>query len=363
MSPPPTDTTNKPETPRATTPAPCFDTHPSDLALVEQHLRPWIASSGRVKPAAFVTDADLYAAPPGDLARAFAPAVARDGEKAWYFLTRLRLKSPCGRGRRFARTVGSAAGAGCWHGEARERPVVDALGGGGVVGRRQFFSFMRDDGRGGRVRTGWIMAELRAGAVDEFRGVDELPVLCKVYRSPRHPAEPDDDDVIKAVKALAAVEQARGKGQVDDGGESSATTTAVGEISGRDRDEKTANDDEGSVETSVAAPPARERDAVADEDRSSVAPRKRKAVDGGDDDETSAAAPRKRKAVDGGGDGESSAGASRNRAATDGNTTCCPRCGFHLDAAQLAPKVVGSETEIAQQGGETMGPPKFYKFI
>ncbi|GJN24394.1 hypothetical protein PR202_gb12132 [Eleusine coracana subsp. coracana] len=358
MSPPPTDNNTKPESPRPTTPAPCFDTHPSDLALVEQHLRPWIASSCRAKPAAFVHDADLYAAPPGDLARAFAPAVARDGEKAWYFLTRLRLKSPCGRGRRFARTVGSAAGAGCWHGEARERPVVDALGGGGVVGRRQFFSFMRDDGRGGRVRTGWIMAELRAGAVDEFRGADELPVLCKVYRSPRQPAEPDDDDVIKAVKALAAAEQARGKGQVDGGGgESSATTTAAGEISGRGRDEKAANDDEGSVETSsVAAPPARERDAVPDEDRSSaVALRKRKAADGDDDGETSAAAPRKRQASDGG-DGETS-GASRN------NATCCPRCGFHIDAAQLAPKVVDSETEIAQQGGETMGPPKFYKFI
>lgn len=336
----------------------CLDSHPNDLVLIESHLRPWLASAGRTKAAAFLHEADLYAASPAQLARSFAPAVARGGgDKAWYFLTRLRLKSPRGRGRRFARTVGG--GAGWWHGEAKEKPVVDALRDGLVVGRRQFFSFMREDGRGGRVRTGWIMSELRDGAEDDPSQVDDLPVLCKVYRSPRHPGEPD---------AVLAPDEAE-----DDGGESSATTTAAppakAEISaapaqGRDRNENAASGDEGSAEVSVVVP-AREKDA-ADDGESGAAPRKRKAAE-------DVAPPVKRQAVDR--DGDQSSGASRKREAT--GLHCCPQCGFHLDIVQLlagvGPAKFESETGIvaqadADQGAETGGDSsvrghKFYNFL
>jgi len=142
--------------PLATSPAPAFDSHPSDLVLVRSYLRPWVAQGVR-PPGAFVHAADLYAAEPGELARRFRAAVARDGERAWYFLSPLRTKSP--RGRRKARTV--AGGAGWWHGEAGPRPVLDPLDGRRMVGYRQSFSFMRRGADGAPVRTGWIMLELR----------------------------------------------------------------------------------------------------------------------------------------------------------------------------------------------------------
>ena len=69
-------------------------------------------------------------------------------------------------GRRFVRKVRD--GSGTWHSDATERPVLDALNRGWVVGRRQPFAFTTTEGR--KVRTGWRMVELRAGAKDEEDG-------------------------------------------------------------------------------------------------------------------------------------------------------------------------------------------------
>ncbi|RLN21676.1 hypothetical protein C2845_PM07G18700 [Panicum miliaceum] len=155
-------------------PPPDLATHPPEEELITSFLRPRLADaddgSGGA-PRAFVHDADVYSAGPDELTRGFCPAVAGNGDRAWYFFSAVRTKTR--NGQRRARTVGT--GGGCWHAEAGAKPVVDAAG--RCLGHRRSFSFVtRADGR--RVRSGWLMVEL---GLDDADGV----ALCKIYFSPR----------------------------------------------------------------------------------------------------------------------------------------------------------------------------------
>ena len=338
--------------PLATSPAPAFDSHPSDLVLVRSYLRPWVAQGVR-PPGAFVHAADLYAAEPGELARRFRAAVARDGERAWYFLSPLRTKSP--RGRRKARTV--AGGAGWWHGEAGPRPVLDPLDGRRKVGHRQSFSFMRRGPDGAPVRTGWIMVELRLHDEDDGDGAagigDQLEglVLCKVYRSPRHPGHADGDDLEESCAAAAAPAPAGRHSNVvteDDGSSDSPLLTADDETSGAAAatvlgpKEKTADDENetSGATTAAARGDEEEKKAADDEDSSASTPERKRAKTA--DDETAGAAPERK----------------RMASALATQQLHCPQCGFHLGALQavVSPAKSTSETKTGiGQADETQG--------
>ncbi|GJN18094.1 hypothetical protein PR202_gb05215 [Eleusine coracana subsp. coracana] len=156
-----------------------FFSHPSEEELIARHLLPRVSSPASTadaahqnnNPSSFIHDADVYSRGPAELTNTFAPAVASNGDRAWYFLSAVRAKSR--EGQRKARTVDS--GEGCWHSEAGAKPVL--LEPGRRLGHRQSFSFVtKVDGR--RVRSGWLMVELGIDGTDEM-------VLCKIYFSPR----------------------------------------------------------------------------------------------------------------------------------------------------------------------------------
>ncbi|GJM93590.1 hypothetical protein PR202_ga10157 [Eleusine coracana subsp. coracana] len=152
-----------------------FFSHPSEEELIARHLLPRVSSpssdAAQNNPSSFIHEADVYSRGPAELTNTFAPAVASNGDRAWYFLSAVRAKSR--EGQRKARTVDS--GEGCWHSEAGAKPVV--LEPGRRLGHRQSFSFVtKVDGR--RVRSGWLMVELGLDGTDEM-------VLCKIYFSPR----------------------------------------------------------------------------------------------------------------------------------------------------------------------------------
>lgn len=343
-----------------------FHSQPSDLELVKSYLRPWVDSG--LKAGAFIHVADVYAADPAKLSRTFAPAVAQDGERAWYFLTPLRRKSE--RGKRKARTV--ATGEGWWHNEAKSKPVVDGLDGRRHVGYRQSFSFMKKEG-GVRTRTGWLMLELRLEAErDQEERSDGSLVLCKVYRSPRHPGEPaspspppptpvggkreavgDDDE-------SSASPRPKGKVKKDDDVGSDASGTSGG---------RRKSDGEGSSAATVAAPRNAD-DEIPDTGAAAAPDRKEKDGDDEDSAETSAAAPgSKRKAAD----EESSVAASaaepaRSKRKIDGELHC-PQCGCHLDAEALlaaakSKSEIKSEPGIVQvEGNSLMKDHSFHQFF
>ncbi|TVU35546.1 hypothetical protein EJB05_17442, partial [Eragrostis curvula] len=153
-------------------PRPAFFSHPSEEELIGAFLRPRVSGGNKSpSPSAFIHDADVYSASPDVLTNDFAPAVASNGDRAWYFFSPVRTKSR--EGQRKARTVDN--GDGCWHSEAGAKPVVVEHG--RRLGHRQSFSFVtKVDGR--RVRSGWLMVELGLDDADET-------VLCKIYFSPR----------------------------------------------------------------------------------------------------------------------------------------------------------------------------------
>jgi len=314
-------------TPSAASKPPCaaFHSHPTDLELVNSYLRPFLETG---EAAAFIHVGDVYAADPADLTRQFAPAVAQDGERAWYFFTPLRHKSV--RGKRKARTV--ATGEGCWHNEAKSKPVYTAIHGKRQIGYRQSFSFVNKEG-GSRVRTGWLMMELRIlkddageGARAEEENALGNIVLCKVYRSPRNP-EPSGGVPAPALKEEEAAD--------GDGESSAATADDVDDDDSSDAPGPTKKSDEPeSSEATVAAPPGREEKAAGDEysaEASAASPaRKRKAPD--DEGSGAAAAPRR---------------ASPGARAPPAAEIQCPHCGTHL-AVTLKVSESKSETEIAK---------------
>ncbi|KAL5221053.1 hypothetical protein ABZP36_025766 [Zizania latifolia] len=153
-----------------------MESQPSEQELVESFLRPRVVSGD--KSCKFIHEANVYAADPANLTRKFAPAVASNGDEAWYFFSTVRAM----KGGRRARTVDD--GEGCWHSEAGAKPVV---GGSGRrrLGHRQIFSFVTKDDGGQRIRSGWLMVEL---GLDGDGKKDEELVLSKVYFSSRAPS-------------------------------------------------------------------------------------------------------------------------------------------------------------------------------
>ena len=227
-----------------------------------------------------------------------------------------------------------ATGEGCWHNEAKSKPVCTAIHGKRQIGYRQSFSFIKKDG-GARVRTGWLMMELRllkddAGQqgprAEEESALGNL-VLCKVYRSPRNP-EPSGGVPAPALKEEEAAD--------GDGESSAATADDVDDDDSSDAPGPTKTSDEReSSEATVAAPPGREEKAAGDEysaEASAASPaRKRKAPD---DEGSGAGAPPPRRASPG----------SRAHPATEMQ---CPHCGTHLVVTLKLPETK-SETEIAK---------------
>ncbi|XP_066309371.1 NAC domain-containing protein 67-like [Miscanthus floridulus] len=374
--------------PSAAIKPPCraFQSHPSDLELVDSYLRPWVETG--VKTGAFIHDAYVYAADPAGLTRQFAPAVAGDGERAWYFYTPLRHKSV--HGKRKTRTV--ATGGGCWHNEAKSKPVYMVSNGKQhQIGHRQSFSFVKKD-TGVRVRTGWLMIELRllkdgAGQEPEAEEDGALGnrVLCKVYRSPRNP-EPSGSG------AAAAAASPGHKAEADDDESSDATLdgdyddddSSNASLEAASGPKRRKSDDVESSEATVAAP---SRHSKANDEISggaAAAPgRKEKAEVGEDSVETSAAAPpRKRKALDD--ESSGAAGAPARKKKADGSSSPgapvsatemqCPQCGTHL-VVTLKRAESKSETAIAKdesasgapQRGETRGSSqknvRFHQFL
>nr|CAB3477919.1 unnamed protein product [Digitaria exilis] len=368
-------------------PSAAFQSHPTDLELVNSYLRPWVETGLKAGP--FIHEADVYAADPADLTRRFAPAVAQDGEKAWYFFTPLRHKSV--RGKRKARTV--ATGGGCWHNEAKSKPVCTRLNGKVQIGHRQSFSFVNKEG-GQRVRTGWLMMELRLlreGAGERAQAEDAVGnlVLCKVYRSPRNPEPPVDRDHGLKVEAADGDDESSGATEEEDDSSDEPQATAAAVASGL----KKKSEDEESSEATVAAP-SRHSKAGDEISGAAAAPgRKEKAAGDEDSAETSAAAPaRKRKAPEDENSGaaaaeaatpapkrtasgSSSPGAAPAPASTEMQ---CPNCGIHLAVTLKRPETK-SETEIAKgepapgtsdalpQGGDSRGSSekdvRFHQFL
>ncbi|KAI4999703.1 hypothetical protein ZWY2020_004292 [Hordeum vulgare] len=156
--------------------------HPSEPALIKSYLLPRITKD---KSWGFIHNADVYTADPDILTRNFIAACDDDGEKVWYFFSSVKTKNV--RGQRKARTLES--GAGCWHSEAGTKAVED--GQNRRLGYRQFFSFIyKHNGR--RIRTGWLMVELRPDwenfPLEQRKNMQLDLVLCKIYRTPRVPS-------------------------------------------------------------------------------------------------------------------------------------------------------------------------------
>lgn len=151
--------------------------HPSEPELIKKYLLPRI-TKGRSWE--FIHDADVYTADPASLTKMFLPARDDNGDEVWYFFSPVRTKNV--RGQRKARTLES--GAGCWHSEAGTKAVEDSES--RRVGYRQFFSFVyKHNGR--RIRTGWLMVELRLDR-EQGQGEPSDLVLCKIYLTPRVPS-------------------------------------------------------------------------------------------------------------------------------------------------------------------------------
>ncbi|KAM3350978.1 hypothetical protein ACQJBY_023165 [Aegilops geniculata] len=151
--------------------------HPSELELIKSYLLGRITKDLSWE---FIHDADVYAADPASLTVKFLAASDDSGEKVWYFFSPVRPKNV--RGQRKARTLES--GPGCWHSEAGTKAVED--GDGCRVGYRQFFSFVYKH-NGQRIRSGWLMVELRLDReqVEKMPSDDPDLVLCKLYFTPR----------------------------------------------------------------------------------------------------------------------------------------------------------------------------------
>ncbi|RCV26716.1 hypothetical protein SETIT_5G268800v2 [Setaria italica] len=345
--------------PSAASKPPCaaFQSHPTDLELVNSYLRPWVETGLKAGP--FIHEADVYAADPADLTRRFAPAVAQDGERAWYFFTPLRHKSV--RGKRKARTV--ASGGGCWHNEAKSKPVFTGINGKRQIGHRQSFSFVKKDG-GSRLRTGWLMMELRllkdgaAGKEAQAEGALGNLVLCKVYRSPRNPepSDPAPDPALKEEATAADDDDESSGATAEDDDDSSDAPEATAAASGPTKK----SDEEESSEATVAAPSRHSKadDEISGAGAAAAAPgRKEKAAGDEDSAETSAAAPpaRKRKAPDDESSGAAAAPApapkrssgSPGAPAPPSTELQCPHCGTHLVVTLKRPETK-SETEIAK---------------
>ncbi|KAM3309653.1 hypothetical protein ACQJBY_030748 [Aegilops geniculata] len=162
---------------------------PSDADLICAYLRPMVASEPLPEPAArFLHSADVYAADPAALVSGLLPAVLlapKTGaeRRCWYFFGSAKALS--GHDKRRSRAVGG--GKGTWHAEKGRVAVLDGEGRGGVVGYKQSFRYKPGHADGSEAAV-WLMVEFRMAhdQGDDEKG-ETVPVLCKVYQSPRKP--------------------------------------------------------------------------------------------------------------------------------------------------------------------------------
>ncbi|RLN22945.1 NAC domain-containing protein 45-like [Panicum miliaceum] len=219
--------------PRA--PPATFASHPSFPELIDSYLRPRLDYGE--KPGEFIQEADAYAAGPDQLTGQFPPATARDGEQAWYFFTRLKLKG--GQRRGINRAVDT--GEGRWSQQGGAHEVRS-----NIIGdhpQRENFVFVRkeDDKLVPSVRTRWSMVELR-------RDRSDMRALCKVYRCVIDPKAKADDG-----NPGAATAGERGGKEAEDEASAAAGVAAPG------REEE---DDEEIVAETTAGSPGRQKKAV-----------------------------------------------------------------------------------------------------
>ncbi|KAM3309650.1 hypothetical protein ACQJBY_030745 [Aegilops geniculata] len=159
---------------------------PSDADLICAYLRPMIASEPLPEPAArFLHMADAYAADPAALVSGLLPAVLlapKTGaeRQCWYLFGSAKALS--GHDKRRSRVVGG--GEGTWHAEKGRVAVLD--GEGRVVGYKQSFRY-KPVHADGSVEAVWLMVEFRVKDEGDDEEGETVPVLCKVYQSPRKP--------------------------------------------------------------------------------------------------------------------------------------------------------------------------------
>ncbi|CAM0955622.1 unnamed protein product [Alopecurus aequalis] len=146
---------------------------PEDADLLTLYLGPKIAGEPLPSTTApYIHDLDVYAAEPAELVSGLLHASeARNGGKEWYFYTSVLAKSS--RDSRRCRTVGE--GAGTWHSEKARQEIVDQEED-RVIGYRQSFTY--------EPKNGWLMTEYSLVGQEGGRG-QAMPVLCKIYRSPK----------------------------------------------------------------------------------------------------------------------------------------------------------------------------------
>ncbi|CAM0955625.1 unnamed protein product [Alopecurus aequalis] len=143
---------------------------PEDADLLTLYLGPKIAGEPLPSTTApYIHDLDVYAAEPAALVSGLLHASeARNGGKEWYFYTSVLAKSS-----RRCRTV--AEGTGTWHSEKARQEIVDQEED-RVIGYRHSFTY--------EPKNGWLMTEYSLVGQEGGRG-QAMPVLCKIYRSPK----------------------------------------------------------------------------------------------------------------------------------------------------------------------------------
>lgn len=146
-----------------------------------------IASEPLPEPAArFLHPADVYAADPAALVSGFLPAVLlapKTGaeRRCWYFFGSAKALS--GHDKRRSRAVGG--GKGTWHSEKGREAVLDGEER-CVVGYKQNFRYKPSNADGSEAAV-WLMVEFGVNDHGDDEKGETVPVLCKVYQSPRKP--------------------------------------------------------------------------------------------------------------------------------------------------------------------------------
>ncbi|KAL6906178.1 hypothetical protein ACP4OV_003779 [Aristida adscensionis] len=157
--------------------------NPGPEECVRDYLRPWMESEGEERGMGrdgVAVEEDIYARGPDELRRARPPGFARGFERRWFLLT--HCVHVGGRARR-----GVATG-GYWKVEQKTKDL-EAEDDGGGWGKRRTYGFYTGTGKKDKgQKTPWLMEEI---AVDEDggggagTGERSVPVLCKIYVSPR----------------------------------------------------------------------------------------------------------------------------------------------------------------------------------
>uniref|UniRef100_A0A0E0FA36 NAC domain-containing protein n=1 Tax=Oryza meridionalis TaxID=40149 RepID=A0A0E0FA36_9ORYZ len=178
--PPPPPATPQPNTAVELPPGVYFN--PTREEAMHHYLNRWIA--GKTIPemeAGFVAGADVYGDGPDALRRRHRPGYWCNYVYKWFFLChRKRQSSRRTTGNKRAERV--VATGGRWKVEQGKK----VLGGGGGGGERDSLGFYSSNSTK-ESKTSWIMEEYTSSTADGEEG-RMVPVLCKIYLSPRAPA-------------------------------------------------------------------------------------------------------------------------------------------------------------------------------